>query len=60
MKPNTEFKLSVEDLNLIESALHESISNASIDKVERIRDLLGRIHDQKNWYRPKKGVYISG
>lgn len=60
MKPNTEFKLSVSDLSLIESALHERIQNASMDEVERIRELLGRLHNQKNWYRPKQDVYISG
>ena len=60
MKPNTEFKLSVSDLSLIESALHEKISNSNMDEIERIRELLGRIHNQKNWYRPKQGVYISG
>jgi len=60
MKPNTEFKLSVSDLSLIESALHRHIQNASMDEVEKIRELLGRLHNQKNWYRPKQGVYISG
>lgn len=60
MRPNTEFKLSVSDLSLIESALHEKISSSNIDEIERIRELLGRIHNQKNWYRPKQGVYISG
>ena len=25
-----------------------------------IRELLGRIHNQKTWYRPKNGIYISG
>lgn len=60
MKPNTEFKLSVADLSLIESALHAKIPDSSMDEVERIRELLGRIHNQKNWYRPKQGVYISG
>lgn len=60
MRPNTEFKLSVSELSLIESALHEKIPNSNIDEIERIRELLGRIHNQKNWYRPKQGVYISG
>lgn len=28
-------------------------------KMKKINDLLGRIHNQKNWYRPR-GQYISG
>lgn len=58
-KPNKEFKLEISDLSLIEDALREKLDNVSIDEVDRIRDLLGRLHNQKNWYRPK-GVYISG
>lgn len=29
-------------------------------KIKQITDLLGRIHNQKNWYRPTKTTYISG
>ena len=30
-------------------------------EVDELRDLLGRIHNQKNWYRPKsEAVYVSG
>ena len=30
-------------------------------KVDELRDLLGRLHNQKNWYRPKsEAVYVSG
>ena len=28
-------------------------------KISNVRELLGNLHNQKNWYRPK-GVYISG
>ena len=28
--------------------------------LERINDLLGRLHNQKNFYRPKSGAYIGG
>lgn len=32
----------------------------SIDKqIGDLRELLGKIHNQKNWYRPK-GIYVSG
>ena len=28
--------------------------------MKRINDLLGRLHNQKNFYRPKSGAYIGG
>lgn len=28
-------------------------------QISNVRELLGNIHNQKNWYRPK-GVYVSG
>ena len=28
--------------------------------MKRINDLLGRLHNQKNFYRPKNGAYIGG
>lgn len=61
MKPNTKFELTVADLDIIESALHSRIQTSnSMDEIERIRELLGRLHQQKNWYRPTQGVYVSG
>jgi len=57
MKPNESFKLTVDDIDLIEHALRK----AMIDNEEQaslIVDLLARIHHQKNWYRPKE--YIGG
>lgn len=40
---------------------HELASVREIDQqIHEIRDLLGRIHNQKIWYRPKDGIYISG
>jgi|DEB0MinimDraft_6_1074348.scaffolds.fasta_scaffold00023_39 hypothetical protein len=57
MKPNDQFKLTVDDIDLIESSLRK----AMIDNEKHaslIVDLLARIHHQKNWYRPKK--YIGG
>ena len=30
-------------------------------EVPDLRDLLGRLHNQKNWYRPQdKAIYVSG
>ena len=72
MKPNTTFELSVKDIKIIEEALNNKVARRSQRILEgedpeiltteaaEIRDLLGRIHNQKNWYRPKNGVYVSG
>lgn len=54
MKPNTNFKLDVKDIKLIEDGLHK------LPVSKEIQDLLGRIHNQKNWYRPKDKIYVSG
>lgn len=54
MKPNTKFVLSVRDIELIEQALHK------LEQTAEVRDLLGRIHNQKNWYRPKDKIYVGG
>jgi len=68
-KYNKTFELSVEDLDLIEDALRAS-KNAAInddlaakaanDNVRQIHDLLGRLHNQKTFYRPSKGTYVGG
>lgn len=52
MKPNTKFELTVADLELIESALHHQLATAY--------KLLGKLHNQKVWYRPKKKIYVGG
>ena len=71
---NDMFELSVEDIDLIETSLrlaltslsHISSNEDEKGKVEReeslrrIQDLLGRLHDQKIFYRPKSGVYVGG
>lgn len=68
-KYNKTFELSVEDLDLIEDALRASknaainddlASRAANDNVRQIHDLLGRLHNQKTFYRPAKGPYVSG
>ena len=53
MKPNTKFELSVRDIDLIETALR------SIEQTKEVQQLLGKIHHQKVWYRPKEG-YVGG
>ena len=72
MKPNTQFELSVKDIKIIEEALNNKVARRSQRILEgedpeiltteaaEIRDLLGRIHNQKNWYRPQQGVYVGG
>ena len=54
MKPNKKFELSVEDLELIENALLQQ------EQTKKIQELLGRLHNQKNWYRPKDAIYVGG
>lgn len=72
VKPNYNFKLSVKDINIIEDALRNKVSRRSkrmMDgedveilhtETKEIMDLLGRIHNQKSWYRPQQGVYVGG
>ena len=65
MKPNTKFKLSVKDIDMIEHALRDRQRTVNMHRLENpdsttlakqelreIADLLGRIHHQKNWYNP--------
>ena len=54
-KPNTQFKLTVRDIDLIEQALR----NYKYETRE-VQELLGKIHNQKQWYRPNKKDYVSG
>jgi hypothetical protein len=73
MKPNTKFELSVKDIKIIEEALSNKVARRSeriflegedpeilMNEAKEIRDLLGRIHNQKNWYRPKNAIYVGG
>ncbi len=53
MKPNKKFELSVKDLELIENAL------LSQEQTREVQELLGRLHNQKNWYRPKDAIYVG-
>jgi len=71
--PNRTFELSVKDLELIETALRrkkralnearhegEGAPGDAEDVLKDIHDLLGRLHNQKTFYRPKQSVYVSG
>ncbi|MDA3859137.1 MAG: hypothetical protein PF480_13120 [Roseovarius sp.] len=70
---NSNFELTVEDMDLIENALRQTKAElaARIDEVgessaesnetvRRIHDLLGRLHNQKVFYRPRQGAYVGG
>ena len=71
-KFNTTFELSVSDLDLIETALRASklaktqadlkarAQGDQDDDVREIHELLGRLHNQKTFYRPSKGTYVGG
>lgn len=77
---NKTFELTIDDVDLIESALRQTerlLSASLIDQarnpmepgedirsvnasMKRINDLLGRLHNQKNFYRPKNKAYVGG
>ena len=60
MKPNTQFELSVEDIDLIERALHDyQIKLDSNSDKKEVVNLLAKLYHQKNWYRPKHN-YVGG
>lgn len=60
MKPNTQFKLSVRDIEIIESALFDAQTKADKTSKREIQELLAKLHHQKVWYRPKNVVYVGG
>ena len=65
MKPNNNFELTVRDIEVIESALKSKAGRRGLaiaqgdvsvqlhSEMTELQELLGRIHDQKVWYRPK-------
>ena len=71
MKPNLKFELSIEDIQIIEDALRAKAGRRGMrimqgedqdqlhEEMKQINDLLGRLHNQKNWYRPAKN-YVGG
>ena len=73
MKPNTKFDLSVNDIEIIERALRAKAGRRGMKilkgegdfvtlkcEADEIMDLLGRLHQQKIWYRPKEQTYVGG
>ncbi len=73
-KYNDMFELSVADMDLIETALRRTRDALSQELLEasgaarndretslrQVQDLLGRLHNQKIFYRPRDGVYVGG
>ena len=77
---NPNFELTIDDIDLIESALRQtkeaysqqhielseedgapSVEAIQLDEtMKQIQDLLGRIHNQKVFFRPREEVYIGG
>ncbi|WP_085893168.1 hypothetical protein [Roseovarius litorisediminis] len=77
---NSNFELTMEDVELIENALRQSKRELSAqtldscaqpdkvsdrmddaeDTLRQIHDLLGRLHNQKIFFRPRSGSYIGG
>ena len=72
VKANKKFDLSIRDIEIIEQALRAkagrrglAIANGETspqlrEELHELQDLLGRIHDQKVWFRPKDKTYVSG
>ena len=73
--PNTKFKLTVRDIEIIEHALRDrqrtvaeykltvtDIENEQLadQELKEITDLLARLHHQKIFYRPKNKIYVGG
>lgn len=72
MKPNKQFELTIRDIEVIESALRAKagrrglaiamgdVSTQLRAEMTEIQQLLGRIHNQKNWYKPKDNRFQGG
>ena len=68
MKPNKNFSLEVRDIEIIEQALRAKAGRRGLaiaqgetspqlkEEMHEIQELLGRIHNQKNWYTLKEFV----
>ena len=59
--------MGLRDLDIIEVSLRQrlnelskSTSKDSHKEMSEIRGVLGNLHNQKVWYRPKASVYVGG
>ena len=74
VKPNTTINLSIRDIEVIEHALRAKAGRRGLaiaqgetspqlkEEMSEIQELLGKIHNQKNYYAKFKDgtTYISG
>lgn len=72
MKPNLKFELTVRDIEIIEQALQAKAGRRGLaiaqgetsdqlkDEMHEIQQLLGKIHNQKVWYKPKNKFVPGG
>ena len=75
MKPNKKFDIDLRELQIIEGALHQKLHEQLNQQrsyrnrenqiqteraINEIRNLLGSLHNQKTWFRPRGKIYISG
>jgi len=64
MSYNKNFNLDLDDIDMIESALRLRLAQlvdeklTSAKEIKQINELLGKIHNQKRWYRPG-GLYAG-
>lgn len=72
MKANKNFELTVRDIEIIEQALRAKAGRRGLsiaqgetseqlhNEMTEIQNLLGRIHSQKVFYRPRNKTYVGG
>ncbi len=75
MKYTSSFKVNLQEMEVIEKALNRTLSTFLNElhtlpqgakaetlrsNIREVNELLGSLHNQKNWFRPKSSVYISG
>jgi len=72
MKANKNFELTVRDIEIIEQALRAKAGRRGLsiaqgetseqlhNEMIEIQNLLGRIHSQKVFYRPRNKTYVGG
>ena len=59
-RPNKNFNLTVEELQLIEMSLI-TYSTTQSNRQKEIQELLAKFYHQKVWYRPSnEKIYVSG
>ena len=75
MKYASSFKVNPQEMDVIEKSLNQTLA-VCLDElhnlpqgakaetlrsnIREVNELLGSLHNQKNWFRPKSSVYISG